>query len=570
MFRDLVAASTSRTLGSFARIDGKLAYIAMSEVGALDRTVGKVAEYRNFMLFVYFFDEQQVASLRDSVDWADLDISLVPPRGPRLPIASSGGAHVAYLTWDFPRHGQRALGEAAPAMGGAFFLSGLSAIGLAFRVSRTNRRLERARQDALDLAHRDPLTGLLNRRALEDEAKRLLAGGGNVHALMIDFDGFKEINDAFGHRHGDALLIEMSRRMQAHLPDGAVLARQGGDEFAVLHATSEAEAMEMGYDLVMVISAPFETNGQVSSISASIGVAGAGPGMTADELLRRADAAMYAAKTERAGQARLYQDALDAQRRLERQLDADMRGGLERGEFWVAYQPILSGRTGEVVAVEALARWRHAARGEIVPGVFIPIAERSRFIIELGSFVLRTACRRLAADGGDIALSVNLSPAQMLDDSIVEQVAAVLVETGLAPHRLELEVTEGYLIEQEERAVRLLSRLRALGVRISLDDFGSGYASVGYLTKFPLDKVKIDRSFVTPTDNDAKARDVLAAMVALCRAFEMAVTAEGVETETQSAFLRKIGCDRLQGYLFGKPHVDLPANPALQRQSRRA
>lgn len=512
-----------------------------------------------YLVFVEIYDEAAQTELRDVMSWDDLVLTTDVTAESHLAIESIDGAVVGQVLWTAPDLAAETLRQRAPLFGAGLVLIGAATIGLFGRLRRRTARLAIAEAASRNLALADPLTGVPNRRALQVELGRRLADETGVQVLVIDFDGFKEVNDRLGHRHGDALLVEMTGRMSRHLPGDALLARIGGDEFAVVLGADPAEAMDMAQDLVMIISTPFEVPGQTVTISASVGVAGSVPDVAAEELVRRADVAMYEAKRRRAGLTMRYDERFDEQRRLEHDLDAEMRVGLDRGEFWVAYQPIFARGQDEPVAVEALARWDHPERGPISPGVFIPVAERSRFILELGEFVLRTACRRLVESGEDIALSVNLSPVQLLDAGIVEKIAAILEETGFPGERLELEVTEGYLVEQEGRAVALLNRLRALGVRISLDDFGAGYASIGYLRRFPLDKVKIDRSFVAPIGSEPQAGNVVSAVVSLCRAFDMSITAEGVETEEQAAYLSNIGCDRVQGFLLGRPSADLPA-----------
>ena len=286
-----------------------------------------------------------------------------------------------------------------------------------------------------------------------------------------------------------------------------------------------------------------------------------------EELMRRADVAMYAAKSAGDGRPRAYRESLDQEERLTVAIDREMRAGLERGEFSVAYQPIVSAQDGRIVAVEALLRWTSPERGPVSPNLFIPIAERSRFVIALGEFVLDTACRDLAGSGLDISVSVNLSPVQLMELDLVDRVGMILARTGLPVRQLSLEVTETFLVESEQEATGLLQRLRAKGIAISLDDFGCGYSSIGYLRAFPLDNVKIDRSFIAPIETDIAARKVLRAIIDLCRSFNMSITAEGVETAFQAEFLREANCDRLQGYYFARPGA-LPTDVDVYRSLR--
>lgn len=563
LIRRLIDTPDLGLVSSFVEMEGGLVYFAAREIAPLNGQ-RLDATQRKYMLFLYRFDAALVDSLGEIGGWDDLGLSIAPPSGPALPIADADGRPVGYLTWDYPRPGYVALRETAPFIIAAFVLAGVSVVGLFVRVVGTNRRLKAARRAALKLADHDALTGIANRRKLQRVVAAALEAGAPFQMLIIDFDGFKEVNDRLGHKLGDALLIEMTRRMLRLCPRDGLLARTGGDEFALLYNGTIEAATELGRDLIFAISAPFEVPGQTISISASVGVATGEADMAGDEVIHRADVAMYEAKQHKPGAVRRYHERLDQDARLRADLDLEMREGLDRGDFWVAYQPIYSVAEERIVSVEALARWTHPERGVIGPNVFIPVAEQSRFIIPLGEFVLRAACAAYAG-AGETKVSVNLSPVQLLDDLLVDKITAILAETGFPAARLELEITEGYLIEQTDRAAEVMNRLRALGLLISLDDFGAGYASLGYLRRFPLDKVKIDRSFIDTLGSDEKATEVVAAVVALCRAFGMPITAEGVETVEQADLLRAMGCDLLQGYLIGRPGPKADAEPEARR-----
>lgn len=538
----------------FLPLGGGVVAVSISRIDANIRAVEENVLPARYLVFVEDLDNHALEHVRESLAWPDLSITGVRPGDkPSLPILSPAGATVGHMAWNQPALADRALKSRWQVIATAFLMTSLATIGLHWKLRRAVGRLCSAEHEARRLADSDPLTGVCNRRRFSSDGEALTAAGRPLQALVIDLDGFKRINDRLGHRAGDALLAEVGSRMQRCLPEAAVFARLGGDEFGVLVSLDDAAAVELGQDMAMAVAAPVRIGQQVVSVGASIGVADSEGCLNFDELMRRADVAMYSAKAERSGLTRLYRESLDQEHRLACAIDIEMRDGLERGEFWVAYQPILTARTGQVTAVEALLRWNHPTRGLVSPNLFIPIAERSRFVIELGDFVLRTACREVMESGLDVSVSVNLSAVQLLEPSIVERVCAILAETGLPPDRLELEVTETYLVEQERQASELLARLRAAGITTSLDDFGCGYASIGYLRSFPLDKVKIDRSYVAPIDTDADARAVLKAIVDLCRAFGKRITAEGVETPQQAEFLRQIGCDRLQGYLFARP-----------------
>ena len=522
------------------------------------RTTGRSPAPR-YLLLVDMLDRNVVDDLRAATDWSDLTIaSGTGTPGRSLGLADVRGNIVGHLGWSRPTPGFVVLGAALPllALGFVTFACGSWFVWRSIR--RSSSDLVAAEQEARIIARQDPLTGLWNRRALEASLEEALTeiDDAPVYLISIDFDGFKQVNDRLGHRAGDALLVEMARRMSGVVPAGAMLARIGGDEFAVLGRGAPHEGIEIGDDIMMRIARPFTHSGQTVGISASVGVSSVG-GPAADgpvepqELLRRADVAMWEAKRMKNCMVKLWVDSMDAGRKDFQQISDEIRLGLDRGEFKVALQPLFDVASGRISGFEALARWEHPSR-KIKPDEFIAVAERSRSINDLGLFILREACRKVRQFGA-VSLSVNLSPVQLLDPFLVDKVARTLEETGFPPSRLELEITESYLVEQEDRALDALCRLKGLGLKISLDDFGVGYASLGYLRKFPLDKLKIDKAYVKPINGDARTRDILLAVVALGRAHGLTVTAEGVETPGQARILADAGCDILQGYLVGKP-----------------
>lgn len=404
------------------------------------------------------------------------------------------------------------------------------------------------------IALTDALSGLPNRRALiarmeagEDTARR-----GEVAVLFIDLDGFKQVNDSYGHELGDALICRVGEALGSLVPADAMLARMGGDEFAILLEGQGAQdaAHVLAAQILARLALPVEVGGHAMHIGASIGIAG-GTGIDAQELMRRSDAAMYRAKTARAG-VMGYDPSFDAGRERRRLVEAEIRLGLDRGEFDVAYQPLVDARTGAVVAVEALARWPGRRDGPLPPDEFITIAETSGLIHRLGLFVMRRACEDLFHHDA-VRLNVNISPAQFRHPHFEAEVERVLAETGFPHARLQIEITEGYLVDHPERAARAIAAFRAMGVSVALDDFGSGFASIGYLRSFGFSAIKIDRTLSLGLGEDAKAALVVAGIVHLANGFDVDVTAEGVETETQAAMLRLAGCRELQGYLFGRP-----------------
>ncbi|MCS6877364.1 MAG: EAL domain-containing protein [Geminicoccaceae bacterium] len=430
--------------------------------------------------------------------------------------------------------------------------------GTATDVTAERRALERARY----LASHDPLTGLANRarfgQSLEERLALNARSDRRLAVFLLDLDRFKDVNDTLGHAAGDELLRIAAARLSAELRASDVLARLGGDEFAILVPDlAEAEqALALAGRLLRALAEPFAIEKQTVRAGGSIGIALAPEhGRSAGDLLRNADIALYRAKALGRGQACLFAAPMAEEYRERQRLEADLRAALERGELALHYQPKFDARTGALTSCEALLRWHHPERGSVPPARFVPLAEETGLIHAIGAWVLEEACRQAVAWGG-LPVAVNLSPVQLRDEELPERVRAVLEATGLPPDRLELEITETALLDEGERAIRTLRALRALGVRIAMDDFGTGHSSLGHLQRLPFDKLKIDRSFVDRLEEDPRRRAIVAAIVDLARAFGMATCAEGVETDGQLDALRRTGCEEVQGYLLARP---LPA-----------
>jgi diguanylate cyclase (GGDEF)-like protein len=427
------------------------------------------------------------------------------------------------------------------------------------RMRRTEAAVAAGETRLRHLALHDALCGLPNRiyfgERLEAKIDMVRNGGLPAAVLYIDLDHFKDVNDTLGHPIGDELIRNVTRRLTGALRGDDLVARIGGDEFAVItSAGCNHTALQTIADrLIVTLCTPYSINNHMVSIGASIGIAVVNEhtGDAAD-IMRHADLALYRAKNEGRSRACLYDNAMDAELLNRKLIENELREAISRDELWLAYQPIVNNSGETVVGVEALCRWTHPTRGEIPPSDFIPIAENSGLIIELGEWVLRRACLDANAWPG-ISLSVNVSPLQFRRSDFVDMVERILGQTDFDQTRLELEVTESTLLGNVDTAELAMFRLKALGVRLALDDFGTGYSSLLYLRRFPFDKLKIDRSFVNSIEKAADAAAIVHAVVSLGRGLGMKVTAEGVETAGQQLFLRAAGVHSMQGYRFGRP-----------------
>jgi diguanylate cyclase (GGDEF)-like protein/PAS domain S-box-containing protein len=424
----------------------------------------------------------------------------------------------------------------------------------------TDRRQTESRM--AHMAYHDGLTDLPNRAAFLQALTQMIeacAGTGEEFAVLcLDLDGLKEVNDVFGHATGDKLLIEVAQRVQA-AARGGVVARLSGDEFGLIIDGKQPEAgKQLAEQLAEAMSKEFQIDGKSVRTGVTTGIS-VFPhnGMDGASLLANAGAALFRAKQKSRGTISLYEPEMDQQIRDRRVLHQELSVAIKNGELSLFFQPqAITADTvadSKVIGFEALARWLHPVRGFVSPADFIPLAEESGLIVEMGEWILREACREAASWPKPLQIAVNLSPAQFMHGDLVGLVHAILLETGLSPGRLELEITEGVLIEDFDRSLALLRRLKALGVRISMDDFGSGYSSLSYLQAFPFDKIKIDRAFIMNLGRNPQSAAIVRAVIDLGHGLEMSIVAEGIETLDQLVFLADEGCDAVQGYLIGKP-----------------
>lgn len=408
------------------------------------------------------------------------------------------------------------------------------------------------------MAHHDALTDLANRVLLRERMEQALnlKDGERVAILCLDLDRFKAINDTLGHPVGDELLKAVGERLRRCVRKGDTIARLGGDEFAVLQVSRDQprDATKLARRICQAISEPFDLGEHHVVVDTSVGIAVTpDDGDNPDMLLKNADLALYRAKSDGRGTFRFFEPEMDTRMKERRDLEIELRRALHKGQLQLYYQPLVNLATNAISGFEALLRWQHPVNGLIPPADFIPLAEEIGLIIPIGEWVLREACKEAASWPGDLKVAVNLSPTQFKSRTLVQTVVSALASSGLAPQRLELEITESVLLHDNEATLKRLHQLRELGVRISMDDFGTGYSSLSYLRNFPFDKIKIDRSFVGDLAHGDDAVAIVRAVANLAARLGMATTAEGVETEEQLERIRAEGCTEMQGYLFSPP-----------------
>jgi diguanylate cyclase (GGDEF)-like protein len=536
-------------------------------VGAVEVTAHEVASSdatggSPIVLSVKFIDGDMLADIASRLQLRNLHKveNASAPAGEYVQnLTDPHGTAIASFAWTPKQPGAEIVHSVVPfivvALAGFMLLAGL-VLG---HMRRTAATIAAGESRLRHLALHDPLCGLPNRiffgERLEAMIEKVRQGGPTAAVFYIDLDHFKDVNDTLGHPVGDELIRSVTQRLARTLRGDDLVARLGGDEFAVItsggfdHSTLQAIATRM----IATICSPYSIANQTIVIGASIGIAVINENVGgAADVMRHADLALYRAKNEGRNRACIYDSAMDADLVKRKLLENDLRAAIESDGLRVAYQPIVNNSGETVVGVEALCRWTHPERGEIPPVEFIPIAEHSGLIIELGELVLRRACLDGKAWPG-ITVAVNVSPLQFRRSDFVDVVERILAETEFDPARLELEVTESTLLGNVDTAELAMFRLKALGVRLALDDFGTGYSSLLYLRRFPFDKLKIDSSFVRSIERAADAAAIVHAVVSLGRGLGMKVTAEGVETAEQQLFLRAAGVHSMQGYRFGRP-----------------
>ncbi|MDI7920578.1 bifunctional diguanylate cyclase/phosphodiesterase [Ferirhizobium litorale] len=561
---DLAKASENKGMPQATGFIETESGIAATGVALIRMKSGELSLPRNmhrYLIFARHLDARKVEDLAQTYVISGLTLapSVADPRS-FVPIRDPSGKILAKLAWASRNPGDVSYMMVQPTVFMAIGLVGLLFVVLLAIGALAARRMKADEAAAVSLARHDRLSGLVNRSGLftglEEMIDAARVDSSDVLLLYLDLDGFKEVNDAYGHGTGDQLIRGVAAGLSYLTPQGASVARVGGDEFAIALQTTriDEQAVELVEALLDFFSEPLTIGARVATVGASIGIASSPRGLiSAGELVRRADMAMYKAKDAGRGRCMCYEPGMDADRETRNELELDLRQAIENGDLRVAFQPLVSASNREIVAVEALVRWNRPGHGAVSPDVFIPIAETTGLIEPLGLYVLRRACEEAHHWPAGVNIAVNISPGQFRNPAFADQVGAIIGETGTDASRITLEMTEGYLIQNPERARQAIDRLKALGLRVALDDFGAGFASVGYLRQFGFDRMKIDRSLVLALDESSRARDMLQATVALARSLDIPVTAEGIEREDQAMILHLCGCDELQGYLFGKP-----------------
>jgi diguanylate cyclase (GGDEF)-like protein len=519
-----------------------------------------------------FIDEAMLREIGSELQISDLHELKGPAgagRDQSTELADLDGDQIARFAWKPTTPGRQILTSIAPFI--AIALAGFALlVGQVMRYMRRTAEAIAAGESRLrHLAMHDPVCGLPNRiffgERLEAAIEEVRAGGPTAAVFYIDLDHFKDVNDTLGHPIGDALILNVTRRLSHVMRGNDLVARLGGDEFAII-TTCESDANSLqtiAGRIITAVCAPYSINSHNIIIGASIGIAVIDArARDAADILRYADMALYRAKNEGRNRACIYDAAMDADLSNRKLLEGDLLRAIQNDTLVAVYQPIVNASGESMIGVEALARWTHPSMGEIPPSQFIPIAEHSGLIIELGEWMLRRACLE-GRNWPGLTVAVNVSPLQFRRADFVEVIERILKETEFDPNRLELELTESTLLGNLESAELSMLRLKAIGVHFALDDFGTGYSSLLYLRRFPFDRLKIDSSFVRSIEKAPDAAAIVHAVVSLGRGLGMKVTAEGVETAEQQLFLRAAGVHSMQGYRFGKPGTASEINTRL-------
>jgi diguanylate cyclase (GGDEF)-like protein len=560
------------------QVGGRPAIISIvpltSDTGKIEQPTG--SEFLH--LAVSYLDQSVATSVGQQYMLDDTAFTSEPMNSPDYtvyPITSKAGRFITFFEWKPYRPGKVMLEQTGPVLAGGFIIAAILVIALVDKLWKSASALEAGRRSAHHQATHDPLTGLPNRAQFEEKLAEALAActrdGSQAALLMLDLDRFKAINDTLGHQAGDDLIRAVGQRLQEQLDDHVLLARLGGDEFAIVYSGKAAilVANDLAQRAIAAIEKPFIVSGSEAFIGVSIGIA-----LVLDEpvsrleLTRKADIALYEAKAGGRNRAAFYEEAMNELLQSRHLIEAELREAL-RGvdQLGVAFQPLFDARTGTVSGAEALVRWHNPRLGQVSPAHFIPIAETSGLIEGVGDHVLRRACEMGARWPGH-TIAVNISPTQLRSPRFADRVFAIIEAAGMRPDDLELEITESILLEDERIASGMLHAFREAGIKIALDDFGTGYSSLNYLKRYPVDRIKIDRTFVSQLARRSASSAIVQAMVTLAHALGIEVTAEGVETQEQMEILVEMGCNTLQGFLLSAPTSPEQIEAMSRRRNR--
>ena len=548
--------------GHILAVDGRLAIVAaMTIVPNVDASLLKGPP--NVLISVTYIDDEYVQTLGRSLLLSDLAITPERVTGNGMvsePFVGDDGISEGYLSWTTQRPGQVLINVILPLVALGLLAAAVLANGMIVRLKLASSTLSKGEAVARHAAKHDDLSGLPNRvhfaeildTALSEPASA--RDGKKILVAFIDIDRFKEVNDTLGHQAGDELVKLVAQRLQDHVLPDEILSRYGGDEFAILRVAAQPGADDsMKERIQRALAAPIKFNGQTLVVTASVGIAvAADTGATVDQVMRHADIALYEAKNQGRNRVVYFREDMAAQVEERRAVELDLRDAIANDELQLHYQPIVSCQTGEITGVEALARWRHATKGQMSPATFIPIAEQSGLMPALGAWVLSRAMSD-AREWPQLHVSINLSPVQFRQSDIVALLKQITSELDVSPSQFILEITEGVLLESCDRTSRTLDGIHELGFRTALDDFGTGYSSLAYLCNFRFSKIKIDRSFVAGLSKSESFRKIVHAVVALGKGLGMQIVAEGVETEAEAITMTKFGCSEMQGYYFSRP-----------------
>lgn len=546
-------------VSDFAIIDGRPALVSVTLIVS-DTLASRNATPSPVLVTVVWLDKafERQFSRDYFAEEGRFAVNVAAAGDASYPITNRAGRIIAFFEWTPYRAGTELLQRTLPALAGYLVIIAFLLGALLYQLWRASSALEARRLDAERSAREDALTALPNRVAFESQLEREvasdLATASPLAVLMLDLDRFKQVNDTLGHQAGDELIRLVADRLRNLVTPGEILSRLGGDEFAILVRRREGDVRALADTIIDTVARPFRIQHTEAFVGVSIGIVMLNPELRdRREITRRADIALYEAKSGGRNRFAFYREEMNDQVQSRHRMEAELREALKRtDQLWVAFQPLFARDSGRFAGAEALVRWRHPTLGNVSPADFVAVAESSGLIEQLGAFVLARSCE-LGARWPGHKIAVNISPVQLRNPSFPLTLFELLAQTGMQAHNLELEITEGILLDDESSATTAIRAFREAGIKIALDDFGTGYSSLNYLKRYPVDRIKIDRSFIHQLTATSASNAIVQAMVTLAHALGIEVTAEGVETVEQHRLLGLMGCDSFQGYLLSPP-----------------